>query len=75
MVEWAAGGSTDLDNQCLLCRYHHRHFAQAGWQVRIATDAVPEWIPPPWLDQQQRPRRNTVHHRPDLDFRQPSTAA
>jgi len=74
VIEWAAGGSTDLDNQCLLCRYHHRHFAPAGWQVRI-TDGVPEWIPPPWLDPQQRPRRNTVHHRRDLDFRQPSTAA
>lgn len=31
-------------------------------------DGVPEWIPPRWLDLDQRPRRNTAHHLPDYDF-------
>ena len=60
---------------CLLCVYHHRHFQAAGWAVRMADDAMPEWLPPSWLDPEQQPRRNTVHHRPDIDFRQPTTAA
>jgi hypothetical protein len=66
-------GPTDLDNLCLLCRYHHRHFAQAGWTVHIR-DGLPEWTPPAWLDPTGTPRRNTTHHRPDLDFRQPTAA-
>jgi hypothetical protein len=74
VVQWAAGGGTDIDNMCLLCRFHHREFAKAGWEVRMR-DGVPEWIPPPWLDLQRRPRRNTAHHRPDFDFRQPDVAA
>jgi hypothetical protein len=61
---WAAGGPTELDNLCLLCRYHHARFAATGWQV-IMTGGVPEWIPPPWLDPDQHPRRNTAHPRPD----------
>ena len=73
--EWAAGGATDLDNMVLLCRFHHRHFAAVGWQVRMSADGLPEWIPPPWLDHQRRPVRNTVHHRRDFEFRQPVTAA
>jgi hypothetical protein len=41
----------------------------------MADDAMPEWLPPPWLDPDQTPKRNTVHQRPDIDFRKPSTAA
>jgi hypothetical protein len=61
IVAWKDGGPTDLDNLCLLCRWHHREFERRGWDVRIV-DGMPEWIPPPWLDAQQRPRRNTAHH-------------
>ncbi len=75
ILDWAAGGPTDLDNMCLVCVFHHRHFEAAGWAVRMADDGMPEWLPPPWLDPEQKPRRNTVHHRPDIDFRQPTTAA
>ncbi len=75
ILEWAAGGPTDIDNMCLVCVFHHRHFEAAGWAVRMADDGMPEWLPPPWLDPEQKPRRNTVHHRPDIDFRQPTTAA
>ncbi len=75
ILDWAAGGPTDLDNLCLVCVFHHRHFQAAGWAVRMADDGQPEWLPPPWLDPEQKPRRNTAHHRPDIDFRQPTTAA
>ncbi|SDE18205.1 HNH endonuclease signature motif containing protein [Auraticoccus monumenti] len=58
VVEWARGGATDLDNLTLLCRYHHRHHLERGWRVSINADGLPEWIPPVWIDPQQRPRHN-----------------
>ena len=71
--EWINDGPTDLDNLCLLCRYHHRSFDRDGWTVHIRNQ-TPEWTPPPWLDPTQTPRRNTTHHLPDLEFRPPPAA-
>ena len=65
VIPWLDGGNTDLDNMCLVCGYHHRNFEGRGWSVDI-TDGHPEWTPPAWLDPQQRPRRNTAHHIPDV---------
>jgi hypothetical protein len=42
----------------LLCSYHHRHFLNRGWQVQINTDGLPEWIPPRYLDSDQKPLIN-----------------
>jgi hypothetical protein len=65
--EWNRGGSTDLDQMCLVCRFHHRHFAAFGWEV-VMLDGVPHWRPPDWLDPHRQPIRNTAHHPPDLTF-------
>ncbi len=55
---WSQLGDTDLDNLCLLCRYHHMVIhGQSGWTVRMATDSHPEFIPPQYLDPLQTPRR------------------
>ena len=51
------GGLTDLDNLTLLC-LHHTHFLQKGWTCRYAW-SLPEWVPPWWIDQHQRPQLNT----------------
>jgi len=59
ILDWILGGLTDLDNLSLLCRYHHTHFLQKGWTCRMNADGLPEWIPPWWIDQQQRPQINT----------------
>jgi hypothetical protein len=59
ILDWIHGGYTDLDNLTLLCRYHHTHFLQKGWNCRINANGLPEWIPPRWIDQQQRPQLNT----------------
>ena len=73
VVEWSSGGPTDLDNLCLACVHHHHAFAKAGWQVDVH-DGVPWWTPPPWIDPEQRPLRNTVRHRPEIVFREPVPA-
>jgi hypothetical protein len=73
ILDWILGGLTDLDNLTLLCRYHHSHFQQKGWSCRINTDGLPEWIPPRWIDQDQRPHINTrirrLHAQRRLDHR------
>ncbi|HEX8509564.1 MAG TPA: HNH endonuclease signature motif containing protein, partial [Propionibacteriaceae bacterium] len=65
IIEWAAGGTTDLDNLTLLCRYHHHNYAQRGWTCRLNNDRLPEWTPPRWLDPTQTPILNSrirAHH-------------
>jgi hypothetical protein len=59
--EWAAGGPTSIDNLTLVCGYHHRSFAQAGWRAQII-DGVAHWIPPAAIDPTRTPRRNRRHH-------------
>jgi hypothetical protein len=66
-LTWLDLGDTDVDNMCLLCRYHHRHFAALGWEVTMR-DGVPWWRPPAWLDAERRPIRNTTHHVDDIRF-------
>ncbi|WP_026360945.1 HNH endonuclease signature motif containing protein [Amycolatopsis nigrescens] len=62
--EWVDGGDTDIGNLVLLCEFHHRELHHTGWSVRMADSGVPEFIPPKWLDQEQRPIRNTAHDLP-----------
>ncbi|MET0694444.1 MAG: HNH endonuclease, partial [Propionibacteriaceae bacterium] len=57
--DWARGGLTDLNNLTLLCRWHHHNFAQRGWTCRIRDDGLPEWIPPKWVDREQKPLQNS----------------
>lgn len=59
IVEWVDGGKTDLDNLTFLCRYHHHNFASRGWKCRMNSDGIPEWIPPRWVDRDQRPLINS----------------
>jgi hypothetical protein len=33
IVPWSQGGSSDLANALLLCRYHHRLVHEAGWRI------------------------------------------
>ncbi len=64
IIHWAHRGPTDLDNLVLLCGHHHRVIHHHGWQVRMATDRHPQFLPPPWIDPDQTPRRN---NRPRYD--------
>jgi len=64
-----SGGPTSDENGCLLCPFHHAEIHRGHWQVRMAPDGIPEFIPPPWVDPRQVPRRNTVHHLPTILLR------
>ena len=61
IVEWFEGGPTELSNLALLCSRHHRLMHKSGWEVRIAADGLPEFLPPSFLDKQRKPRRNNLH--------------
>ncbi|MDX3189955.1 DUF222 domain-containing protein [Streptomyces sp. MN03-5084-2B] len=58
---WADGGPTDLSNLVLMCAHHHRLLHRSGWEVRIATDGLPEFLPPTFIDRRRKPRRNNLH--------------
>jgi len=57
VVPWRDGGSTDLDNLCLLCDFHHDRIDTGGWTV-LMRDGLPWFTPPAWLDPDQTPRLN-----------------
>ncbi|MEQ0558748.1 DUF222 domain-containing protein [Amycolatopsis sp. NEAU-NG30] len=58
---WSEGGPTELGNLVLMCAHHHRLLHRSGWDVRIAADGLPEFLPPTWLDRRRKPRRNNLH--------------
>jgi hypothetical protein len=41
LVEWASGGSTDVDSMVLLCWSHHRQVDLGMWTIRPAGDRPP----------------------------------
>jgi len=59
---WADGGVTSLDNLVLLCGHHHRAIHHSPWQVRLASDRRPEFLPP--AKQGRRPAPGWTRHRP-----------
>jgi hypothetical protein len=62
---WRHGGATDLQNLALACSAHHSAIHAGTWQLTII-NGLPWVIPPPWLDPDQQPVRNTyptaTHH-------------
>jgi hypothetical protein len=61
IVEWEHGGETKLSNLVMLCKVHHRQIHSTEWICRIR-DGLPEFIPPKWVDFEQRPRRRALPH-------------
>jgi hypothetical protein len=48
LVHWARGGTNELENQALLCAFHHRLVHEGGWQiVRLADGQIVVLRPPP----------------------------
>lgn len=59
VIPWWFGGETKLSNGVVLCGFHHRLYDDRIWKIRFAADGVPEAIPPPWVDIEQRAIRHT----------------
>ncbi|MDQ3484596.1 MAG: HNH endonuclease [Actinomycetota bacterium] len=55
---WKDAGPTDLSNGCLLCSFHHHLVHQGQWAVVMATDGVPDIVPPARVDPRQHPLRH-----------------
>src|SRR5690242_17657535 len=62
--EWSNGGHKKINNLVMLCWVHHQEIHSTEWSVRIASDGLPEFIPPRWLDRDQKPRRHPRPARP-----------
>ncbi|UPW11770.1 HNH endonuclease [Gordonia terrae] len=52
---WADGGTTDLDNGCLLCQRCHTQVHHHGWDVVMGFDRHPWLVPPATIDPRRRP--------------------
>ncbi len=69
IIPWWKGGPTALSNLCLLCHHHHglvepaRYGVRDQWEIRIATDGIPETIPPRRCDPGRRPLRHARHQK------------
>lgn len=71
--EWKDGGGTDITNEDLACDHCHAliHDGPGGWATRTAPPQSEhagrtEWIAPPHIDPEQRPRINRRHHLGEL---------
>jgi len=63
ILGWTQGGKTDHNNGVLLCGYHHREIEIGDWQVFTSHGRA--WFrPPTWIDQEQIPILNPMHHPP-----------
>ncbi|WP_439028765.1 HNH endonuclease [Gordonia terrae] len=52
---WADGGTTDLDNGCLLCQRCHTQVHHHGWDIILGYDRHPWLVPPATIDPLRRP--------------------
>jgi hypothetical protein len=57
---WSAGGPTALNNLVLLCHKHHWIIHHTEWRI-VFQQGIPHVIPPPLIDPDQTPQRNTIH--------------
>ena len=54
---WHSGGPTAISNAVLLCSHHHHAVHARLWSITMQ-DGVAWFVPAPYLDPDQRPRRN-----------------
>lgn len=70
IVPWWDNGPTAVSNLILLCHHHHaliepaRYGIRDQWEVRIALDGVPEFLPPGRFRPERTPIRHQRHTTP-----------
>ena len=55
ITHWIDGGTTDLDNGCLLCPSCHTQIHASDWDITIGHDRHPWLIPPATIDPHRTP--------------------
>ncbi|TFI44504.1 HNH endonuclease [Rhodococcus sp. 1R11] len=63
---WADGGPTDMNNLVLLCGFHHRLIHHSDWEVFIAADNHPWFVPPATVDPYRQPRQSHARAGPHI---------
>ncbi|MGF0313160.1 HNH endonuclease [Rhodococcus sp. IEGM1428] len=63
---WTDGGPTDMNNLVLLCGFHHRLIHHSDWEVFIAADNHPWFIPPATVDPDRKPRQSHARAGPHI---------
>ncbi|TFI44972.1 HNH endonuclease [Rhodococcus sp. 1R11] len=63
---WADGGPTDMNNLVLLCGFHHRLIHHSDWEVFIAADQHPWFVPPATVDPNRQPRQSHARAGPHI---------
>ena len=66
VLSWLDYGDSSYENGCLLCRFHHTEVHKGNWKIKWGADGIPEFVPPIWVDPEQKPRRNNTHRITDL---------
>jgi hypothetical protein len=60
LIEFARGGPTTVENGALVCPHDHHHRVAQGWSARLVEGRI-AWIPPRWIDRDQKPQYNELH--------------
>ncbi len=63
VTDYAITRRTSVDDGTLVCTANHALFERMGWKSIMLND-LPHWVPPAWIDPEQRPQRNRMHDRP-----------
>lgn len=67
LQHWSDGGTTCLDNGCLLCPACHDDVHHHGWDVILGADRHPWLIPPATVDPRRQPIPAYNRRHPNLD--------
>ena len=60
MTDYKITRRTSVDDGALACTANHATFERMGWKS-IMHNGKPHWVPPSWVDPEQRPRINHLH--------------
>jgi len=60
VTDYAITRRTSVDDGALACTANHATFEKMGWKS-IMHNGKPHWVPPSWVDPEQRPRINHLH--------------